>query len=401
MFGSAILDVAIGMIFIYLLVAIMCTAIREGLAAWLKTRAAYLEHGLAKLLHDPTRAGLAGRFFHHPLIAGLYLGDYEISPKRKDGDGKVKQPHPFTSGEGLPSYIPPRSFALALLDLAARGPTTDEEGDGHGASALTVADVRREISRLQNPAVERAVLAVLDAAHDDLDKAVAGLEAWYDGAMERIGGWYKRSTQWVLLAIGLLVAIAFNVNSIVIVDHLYRDDALRDALVARAQAAAADTTPSDTTFAEARRDLESLSLPIGWDHGLGTTSERPDSWGGMLWYWFLNPVLGWLLTAFAAMLGAPFWFDLLGKFMVVRSTVKPESRGGEPEGGSGGGGSGGVVPGALGAVALLPPSMVSPGVPEVLRSTVPDSEHDVDGCDVPIDRDTPDEDLPASRGGVE
>jgi hypothetical protein len=33
--------------------------------------------------------------------------------------------------------------------------------------------------------------------------------------------------------------------------------------------------------------------------------------------------LGWLITALAVMLGAPFWFDVLNKFMVIRSTVKP------------------------------------------------------------------------------
>ena len=42
--------------------------------------------------------------------------------------------------------------------------------------------------------------------------------------------------------------------------------------------------------------------------------------------------LGWLLTAFAVSFGAPFWFDLLNRFMVVRSTVKPKEK--SPEEGS-------------------------------------------------------------------
>ena len=36
--------------------------------------------------------------------------------------------------------------------------------------------------------------------------------------------------------------------------------------------------------------------------------------------------LGWLTTALAIMLGAPFWFDVLNKFMIVRSTVKPDEK---------------------------------------------------------------------------
>lgn len=42
MFGSQILEVAIGIIFVFLLVSIICSAIREGIKAWLKTRAAFL-----------------------------------------------------------------------------------------------------------------------------------------------------------------------------------------------------------------------------------------------------------------------------------------------------------------------------------------------------------------------
>jgi hypothetical protein len=34
------------------------------------------------------------------------------------------------------------------------------------------------------------------------------------------------------------------------------------------------------------------------------------------------------MTGLAVSLGAPFWFDLLNKFIVVRSTVKPTEKSG-------------------------------------------------------------------------
>lgn len=43
------------------------------------------------------------------------------------------------------------------------------------------------------------------------------------------------------------------------------------------------------------------------------------------WGWVLK-IFGLALTATAASLGAPFWFDLLNKFIVVRSTVKPHEK---------------------------------------------------------------------------
>jgi hypothetical protein len=62
-----------------------------------------------------------------------------------------------------------------------------------------------------------------------------------------------------------------------------------------------------------------LSLPVGWDR------KDPRTVPADFWGW-LRKVGGWLLTAFAVSLGAPFWFDLLSRFMVVRATVKPHEK---------------------------------------------------------------------------
>jgi hypothetical protein len=43
----------------------------------------------------------------------------------------------------------------------------------------------------------------------------------------------------------------------------------------------------------------------------------------------IAPLFGWLATAMAVSLGAPFWFDVLNKVMVIRSTVKPHEKSGD------------------------------------------------------------------------
>jgi hypothetical protein len=77
-------------------------------------------------------------------------------------------------------------------------------------------------------------------------------------------------------------------------------------------------------------EIKKLSLPIGWlDSGTDLRLIWPgNKWtdkGGwrdqLYWHW-----LGWLITALAVSLGAPFWFDLLNKVIVVRSTVKPHEK---------------------------------------------------------------------------
>jgi hypothetical protein len=59
--------------------------------------------------------------------------------------------------------------------------------------------------------------------------------------------------------------------------------------------------------------------------------------------------LGWLLTAFAISLGAPFWFDSLNKLMVIRSTVKPREKSKEEGSKDPSGQKTGTPPGTTGA----------------------------------------------------
>jgi hypothetical protein len=37
----------------------------------------------------------------------------------------------------------------------------------------------------------------------------------------------------------------------------------------------------------------------------------------------LQAIFGWLMTGVAVAMGAPFWFDILGKLINVRNTGKP------------------------------------------------------------------------------
>src|SRR5919199_845994 len=125
MFGSEMLEVLIGVVFVFLIVSVIVSTIREGIEGWMKTRAAYLEHGIRELLQDTRGDALALSLYRHPLVFGLYSGDYTpVVRVKTDASGVVRMARPgfFTGGRELPSYIPSRSFATALMDIAARGP---------------------------------------------------------------------------------------------------------------------------------------------------------------------------------------------------------------------------------------------------------------------------------------
>lgn len=422
MFGSDILEVAIGIIFIYILVSIICSAVREGVETWLKTRSAYLEHGIRELLRDSSGTGLAQSIYRHPLISGLYLADYGDDPPPRP---RGRYEWLLAKGRGLPSYIPSKNFAVALMDLAARGPRTDAFSSSGNSTPITLDSLRQNVANLGNPEVQRALLTAIDTAQGDLQQVQKNLEQWYDSGMDRVSGWYKRSTQWVVLWIGFAVAVAFNVNTISIGDWLYNNDAQRQVLVARAEAAARDSVfasraagrdsalPS-ADYRRARAALDSLGVPVGWKNmevGVALVGwPWPDPVGFLkrFWLYSISPILGWLITGIAATLGAPFWFDILNKVMVIRSTVKPREK--SPEEGSE---DRQAKPKADVTVdvqaqdrsaggAFLdfgsPPGWAPP--PEIPPDP-DDIEADVDACDVDLDEEsTPDELLPMAKGGV-
>ena len=83
MFDSDILEVAIGLAMVFALVSTICTAVRELIESWLKTRASYLEYGIRQLLNDPQARGIARDVFDHPLVSGLYIGNFEKTGEAK------------------------------------------------------------------------------------------------------------------------------------------------------------------------------------------------------------------------------------------------------------------------------------------------------------------------------
>ena len=408
MFGSRILEVAIGIIFVFLLVSMICSAIREGIESWVKARAAFLEQGIRELLHDRYAVGIARSVYTHPLIYGLYLDEYRP-------DVASRPLSAFARGGNLPSYIPARNFALALLDIAARGTGQHGTASSPATPELSLALARANVLNIENGPVQRVLLGAIDTAHGDLERAVANIAAWYDSAMDRVSGAYKRATQKLLLGIGLAVAVVLNVNTIAIAHHLFRDDVERATLVARAESVARDTSfvrgSGEVQYARARAALDSLRLPIGWDNVQLMVPWRAsvvrDASGSVrtvrefrLWEHVFEPIVGWLLTALAAMLGAPFWFDLLNRMMVVRSTVKPHEK--SPEESS----EDRQTAKERTVIVASPP--VAPAPVEV-RTTAPvvepplDPDAEVDACDVEVDaatRLTDDEELPTARGGV-
>ncbi|MBV8275094.1 MAG: hypothetical protein JO170_07545 [Verrucomicrobia bacterium] len=202
--------------------------------------------------------------------------------------------------------------------------------------------IEEGIEKLTDRHTKQSLLALVDKTRRDLsqvarqlqageravEKLGQNLENWFNSSMDRFAGWYKRWTRQICFAVGAVLVILANADSLMLANRLARDGALRAGIVSAADAAAQKVEKDPTQAEGARKQLleeaENLNLPLGWinsntskDQDPFQTERIPDSPLG----WILK-IFGLLVSALAVSLGAPFWFDTLSKFMNVRGAGK-------------------------------------------------------------------------------
>jgi hypothetical protein len=143
---------------------------------------------------------------------------------------------------------------------------------------------------------------------------------WYDSFSTRTNLWYKKITRRRLFILGILFAAALHVDTIKLFTF-YRDNGTaRKSVITyfkeheleleEQYRALHDTTNRDyKKVYNAGKDftvkLDSITkanaIPVGWQYYKDAPSDPWDIW--------LLRILGFILTAFAGSLGAPFWFD--------------------------------------------------------------------------------------------
>src|SRR5687768_7043812 len=159
---SAALDVAIGIVFLYLLLALMVTTLQELVASIFALRAKHLYGAIEGMLKgqltaDAAQASLVERLYQHPLLKNL------VNRELKSVRGKLP-----VFGQGLPSYIPSKTFALVLLDVL----------QGEAASKVTGADkvlagAKDLIGNLKDGELKKTLRLLLD----DTDQLETDLNA--------------------------------------------------------------------------------------------------------------------------------------------------------------------------------------------------------------------------------
>jgi hypothetical protein len=337
----AILTVAIGMILVYLILSLVSSAIQESIASWLSLRGKYMWEALENMLEEKQNdddtgkySNLLAEFKNHNLYMSLCAG-------------KKKNLHP--------SYMKKKTFSKILVRIL--------NGDDTKMAMSAV-------EKIPPGRVQTGLMQTLKKADGNIEEFRKELEEWYDEAMDRASGRYKRMAHSSLVIIGMLIAIAFNGDSLSIYEKMTlaasspeqtqqiigladdlldsRSDSAFTAQIQRVRTARLNlegnvdstlTLNLDSILASQNRVLKQQTLDLVNTYvssnsalGLGWTGtdlpkfkENELPWLG---FWLFK-LVGFFITAMAVSLGASFWFDLLKKITNIRN-AGPKTGEGEP-----------------------------------------------------------------------
>jgi hypothetical protein len=280
MTGSAVLGLVVGLIFVFGLLAVFSSAVCEAIASSLQMRAKYLLRGLRTMLDETVTgkgtpiypdmaaagapvAALATMADHLGILHALTLDPAKTAPAAKkvndlaiaantSGADVTSARHAVQELPGgltvalfghplvqslqtrrvrlgtarlrNPSYLSARLFARVLVDMLVP--------DSSGETTLT--QVAKTIANLPDrvPA-KKSLLALVKRAEGNIDRFEALLEQWYDEHMDRVSGWYKRWTRVMLAVVGLVIAVAANIDTFQVARSLYTDQPLRAAVLSQ------------------------------------------------------------------------------------------------------------------------------------------------------------------------
>jgi hypothetical protein len=381
---SSILDVALGLVFVFATTAAISSVITELIARFLGLKGQYLLRGIRELVDadvsevtnlksigdaytdfqemaaanskapsvpaatqgsgskdttvkqsSATSALLGSPLILSPGMAGLLSSRAITLGPNKRPD----QPATMTSTgwdlirrnrRSLPPYISPQMFASGVIDLVvpnANGQTTMADVAGH------VDAIPDQFGSLKG-----SLQALVKNAGGDVDAFRHLVEQWYDDHMNRVSGWYKRRVAKITLVVGALLVILLNINALSIARTLYTESDVRAAVSAVAGAqtqcpAGQGQLDCLKALQEQLKNADETGLPVGWPTvaECSTPNARCSFWeahgivyrGGGLGLPFVLMLIGFLITITALVPGARFWYDLLGK-LGSQSTSGPK-----------------------------------------------------------------------------
>ncbi|MBN3871935.1 MAG: hypothetical protein HWQ23_17090 [Nostoc sp. JL33] len=373
-----VVDITLGLVFIYLILSLLASEIQELIATFLQWRAKHLKNSIELLVgggseseeSDITKArNLVQKLYNDPLINTLNQQAKERVEKQFRETTKSSSKKALGEKQSAPSYLASETFAITLLDTLkipqlinyVKHPSDEVKTNLHmilasykelqtGINApnseayKTIQTIYGDIDQkfvdfvnqeLPNDVPDNLINSLRVLAQrsrikvgdltEEINQFKNEVETWFDRSMDRASGVYKRNAKGVAIIIGISIAILTNTDTFHLIKRLSQDSVIRSTIT---QSASQRTDYIKDP--EARREIEKLlgnaSVPIGWQNinqqfELLDTSESNQGNVLLIRSWqVLKLICGWIVSGLAIAMGAPFWFDILNKVINVRNT---------------------------------------------------------------------------------
>jgi hypothetical protein len=283
----------------YLVLSILAMLLVELIAGLWHLRARILEQVIGTMVGDPSGKALAADLYQHPLIESL-------SP-----------------GGRKPAYIPRHLFALAFIDEVKK--RAQEMKQGAQADNFSQA-----IQQQPDDKLRRGLQALLQYTPPGFEART--VETWFLEVMDQASGLYRWRTLLILIGVATGLILILNFDAIRISNYIARRGLVEKVLEARIESMTArdSAKPRDSIVPglapEELASIQVLAFPIGWQAELRGLNLLEATRSTYFYDWLLMKLIGLATSILAVTIGAPFIFDTLNKFMVVRFTVKPYER---------------------------------------------------------------------------
>ncbi len=277
------IDTVVGLMLFFAIISLLVTSIQEWISSFLKLRGKNLQNGIAQLVGDD----FAKDIYSHPLMKTM------------------KEKKTWFCKNPLPSYIKSKYFSQILIDVI---------NPNKKLSNKEIVEIKESINNLPNSELKDILQMFHMKASDNIEKFEDFISEWFDSTMERASGWYKRSIQRWLFLTSFALVVFINADTLTVGKTLWENHQIRNQVASIAK----DMSPSESQYNKKRDIIKEVNIlfPIGWDNVVWVD----DCWKNILN--LLKLFTGWLITTFAVSLGAPFWFDLIGKVSNIRKSIK-------------------------------------------------------------------------------
>ena len=312
--SSPIIDLAIGLTFVFGVTAALASFVTELISRLLGLRGAYLLSGLRELIDDGvSKTDLTDVAGDYKAIRGLletssppatdatelptvpppaaeqaseHAPDQPPPPRKASMTAAVLG-GPLLSSQGVAGQLSSRKLTLGPTRSTGRLPKMTVEKTGIGRlwsqrrslpsyiSAKSFAEAVIDLvvpdpqGQTNMTAIEQIIMklppelpfrrsleTLVKNADGDVSRFRTSVEQWYDDHMDRVSGWYKRHVAKFTLAAGAVIVILLNLNALTIGRTLYTENAVSAAVSAVAPKVAPASCSSSSTSQECLADLE-------------------------------------------------------------------------------------------------------------------------------------------------